>query len=278
MAQRRYYGAKRDPPDSRDFKIHFKDIPSELEVDLSKYVHGVYDQRKIGSCTANAVCAAYRIDLNRQGLPDFDPSRLFLYYNAREIEKKVDEDSGAYLRDTVKALKSQGVCREKCWPYENVQLKCKIKPSLQCYQEAKGNIVRKYESIQNYSDVHQLRACLKAGYPFVFSFKVFPSFEDATISGVMKMPTEKELQGEPEGMHAVVAVGYDDRKKTIKVLNSWGHHWGYNGYFYMPYGYITNRQWCYDFWKIEFVQEASERPTGTKEGVIKQSSRICTLL
>jgi len=277
MAQRRYYGAKRDRPDSRDFKIHFKDIPSESEVDLSKYVRGVYNQFPLGSCTANAVCAAYRIDLNRQGLPDFDPSRLFLYYNTREIEKTVDEDSGASLRDTVKALKSQGVCREKCWPYENVQLKFKIKPSRQCYQEAKGNIVKKYESIQNYSDVHQLRACLKNGYPFVFTFKFFPSFDKIDLSGVMKMPTEKELQGEPE-LHAVVAVGYDDSKKTIKVLNSWGHHWGYDGYFYMPYGYITNCQWCYDFWKIEFVQEANERPTGTKEGVKKQSSRICTLL
>ena len=115
----------------------------------------------------------------------------------------------------------------------------------------------------------------------------------------MKMPTEKE---EPEGMHAVVAVGYDDSKKTIKVLNSWGHHWGYDGYFYMPYGYITNRQWCHNFWKIEFVQEtkqaapnktqpsvsglhqqsgqskANEWPTGMKEGVKKQSSKICTLL
>lgn len=215
MAQRRYYGAKRNRPDSRDFKIHFKDIPSESEVDLSKYVRGVYNQLQLGSCTANAVCAAYRIDLNRQGLPDFDPSRLFLYYNTREIEKTVDEDSGASLRDTVKALKSQGVCREKCWPYENVQLKFKIKPSRQCYQEAKGNIVKKYESIQNFSDVHQLRACLKNGYPFVFTFKFFPSFDKIDLSGVMKMPTEKNYR-ENQNCMQLLLLGMTIARKLLK--------------------------------------------------------------
>ncbi|KAH7075723.1 hypothetical protein BKA63DRAFT_490673 [Paraphoma chrysanthemicola] len=49
-----------------------------------KYEKHVYDQgENIGSCAANAVAAAYRYALQRQGLPDFLPSRLFLYWVAR---------------------------------------------------------------------------------------------------------------------------------------------------------------------------------------------------
>lgn len=270
MAQSRYYGAKRDPPDRRDFKVHFPDIPTESEVDLSKYVRSVYSQGKLESCTANAVCAAYCMDVKRQKLPDFNPSRLFLYYNTRESENKVDENSGASLRNAIKALKSKGVCPEGSWPYDVA--KFKTRPSPRSYQEAKGNIVSKYERIANHPDINQLRACLKAGYPFVFGFSVYKSFKECAHAGVMKMPTKEELQGHPESGHAVVAVGYNDWKKTITVLNSWGPHWGVNGYFYMPYDYITNDTLCFDFWKIEFVQESLAATRCSCK------SKLCTLL
>ena len=299
MAQSRHYGAKRDRPDRRDLimpRFEARDIPTDPEVDLSKYMRfSVYKQLHLESCTANAVCAAYCFDLKRQELPDFNPSRLFLYYNTREIDNVVDENSGVSLRDTVKALKSQGVCPEKSWPYDPP--KFKIKPSDRCYQEAKGNIVSKYERIKDFWDRNQLRACLKAGNPFVFGFKVYPSFHDPEVSafGVMKMPSQRELDGNPEGGHAVLAVGYNDEKKVVKVLNSWGPCWGSDGYFYMPYDYITDANLCLDFWKIEFVQETkqlgsypgslSKRQSGneaTKQlpaGCTHRSrSKLCTLL
>lgn len=258
MAQtqpRRYYGARRDLPDRRDFKVRFQqeEIPTDVTVDLCEYVDHVYNQEKLGSCTANAVCSAYMIDLHKQKLKIFDPSRLFLYYNTRKAEGKQNKDDGASLRDTVKALKNQGVCPEKDWPY--IVSKFATKPSDQCYQGAKDNIVSKYERIENPHDKDQLRACLKAEYPFVFVFKVFESLNDIPLSGIMEMPAIGE---EPQGMHAVVAVGYDDKKNAVKVLNSWGTHWGNNGYFYMPYDFITDPALCFDFWKIEFVQEGQD--------------------
>ena len=295
----RYYGARRDRPDPRDFKVRFQpeEIPSDETADLCEYVDHVYNQGQLGSCTANAVCAAYLIDLHKQKLKNFDPSRLFLYYNTRKADGKQDKDDGASPRDTVKTLKNQGVCPERKWPY--VVSKFAIKPSEQCYQEAKGNIVSKYERIEKYSDKDQLRACLKAGFPFVFGFKVFPSFDnEAKLCGKMKMPTDEERKGKSDG-HAVVAVGYDDKKKTVKVLNSWGVHWGDNGYFYMPYDFITDPTLCFDFWKIEFVQEGqatskalsqqadvqikgkeNEKETSAREGKSKPRTRskLCVLL
>ena len=64
-----YYGCKRDTHDHRDLKKVYDMVPSSLQhpnVDLRGYVHHVYDQGNLGSCTANAVCAAYGFDLKKQ--------------------------------------------------------------------------------------------------------------------------------------------------------------------------------------------------------------------
>ncbi|KAJ7749500.1 hypothetical protein B0H16DRAFT_874887 [Mycena metata] len=61
-------------------------------VDLRPKFHfPVYNQGAVGSCTANAACSAFRFELARKSLPDFDPSRLFVYYNSRD---KKNEDTG----------------------------------------------------------------------------------------------------------------------------------------------------------------------------------------
>ena len=45
--------------------------------------------------------------------------------------------------------------------------------------------------------------------------------------------------GNPAG-HAVCAVGYDDDKQIVIIRNSWGDHWGDNGYCYFPYELFQN--------------------------------------
>jgi len=55
------------------------------------------------------------------------------------------------------------------------------------------------------------------------------------------------------GGHAVLAVGYDDASQTFLVRNSWGADWGQNGYFTMPYAYLTTRGLSSDFWTIRIV-------------------------
>jgi len=49
------------------------------------------------------------------------------------------------------------------------------------------------------------------------------------------MPKQKEMV---VGGHAVCIVGYDDRKKLLKFINSWGEDWGAQGYGYLPYDYV----------------------------------------
>ncbi|MBU0634282.1 MAG: C1 family peptidase, partial [Candidatus Omnitrophica bacterium] len=93
----------------------------------------------------------------------------------------------------------------------------------------------------------EMLICLAQGYPFVFGFTVYESFEAKKVSrtGIVNMPkrTERAIGG-----HAVLAVGYDQNEKRILVRNSWGNKWGQNGYFTMPFKYLETL--AADFWTI----------------------------
>ena len=103
-------------------------------------------------------------------MPFEDLSRLFVYYNERVIEHTTSSDSGPMLRDGIKSLAKLGVCTEKKWPY--VLSHCKDKPTKACYTEAGGHLITSYQRIQTLDD---MRACLAAGYPFVFGITVYES-------------------------------------------------------------------------------------------------------
>src|ERR1700733_1654605 len=97
-----YYGWMPDLPDHRDRQYAaplFKLGPLPAKIDLRKQCPAVYNQGQIGSCTA--IAGAIEFDRLKQKLPDFTPSRLFIYYNERSMENTVATDSGAQIRDGV---------------------------------------------------------------------------------------------------------------------------------------------------------------------------------
>ncbi len=241
------YGWMPDLPDQRDylFGAIYK-IPAKLpaSVDLRAQCPPVEDQGNLGSCTANALAGALEFLELKDKVSFVDLSRLFIYYNERVIEHTVNSDSGAMLRDGIKTLAKQGVCPESMWPYVISQFT--KKPTASCYKNAADHQITSYQRLLT---VDEMRACLAEGYPFVFGFTVYESFESATVArtGTVNMPKpgEKVLGG-----HAVVAVGYNDKQKRFIVRNSWGTGWGQKGYFTMPYAYLDDRKLSDDFWTI----------------------------
>jgi C1A family cysteine protease len=123
-------------------------------------------------------------------------------------------------------------------------------PTDDCFQDAVKHEALEYLSInQNLVD---MKDCLGSGYPFVFGFTVFPSFESDLVASTGKVP----MPGADEqtiGGHAVMAVGYDDQAQAFIVRNSWGTAWGVAGYFYMPYAYVLDDNLSDDFWVIRTV-------------------------
>jgi len=247
----RGYGWIPDVPDQRD---HLYAAPAQFlkalpaSTDLRAKCPPVYDQGQLGSCTANAIGAAIEFDRMKQRLRDFVPSRLFIYYNERVIEGTVSIDSGAMIRDGIKSVASDGVCPETEWPY--VISKFAQRPSKKCYQDARLDRAVSYQSI--IQDLNQMKGCLASGYPFIFGFTVYESFETAAVakSGHAPMPGWGER---PVGGHAVMAIGYDESKQWFLVRNSWGGGWGLKGYFTMPYAYFIQPGLASDFWTIRLV-------------------------
>lgn len=239
-----------DLPDFRDHAFELaKPIPLPTAVDLRPGLPPVYAQGDLGSCTANAIAAAYDFAMHKQGRPFLNPSRLFVYYNEREVEGSVDQDSGAMLRDGIKSVAKLGVCPETEWSYDID--KFAVKPGVQCYASALQKQVLGYQRVA--ASLNSMIYCLAYGFPFVFGFSVYDSFESDVVaeSGVVPMPDFSEQQ---IGGHAVLCCGYDQVRRSFLIRNSWGVDWGIKGYFWMPYEYLSNPDLCDDRWRIKIVE------------------------
>ncbi len=245
------YGWHPDLPDQRDrLYAAIAAPPRKLPgaVDLRPGCSTVENQGQLGSCTANALAGDLEFLEKKAGQPATDLSRLFIYYNERGIEGTVAQDSGAQLRDGIKTLAKQGVCPEQEWPY--VISKFAVKPPAACYRDGLKHQITSYHRIVT---LLEMRRCLVEGYPFVFGFTVYESFESPAVAktGVVNLPKPKE---KTLGGHAVMAVGYDDAAQRFVIRNSWGADWGQRGYFTMPYGYLENRNLSDDFWTIRTLE------------------------
>ena len=254
----RKFGWKKDLHDPRDFKfkVSAPSTPRVLPtlVDLRDKMPPIYDQGTLGSCTANALGAAFQSEQIKLNKPNWIPSRLFIYYNERVIEKTVHEDGGAMIRTGIKTMVSEGVCPESMWKY--VIGRFTKKPCPECYKEALNNQVTEYLRISPHT-IQGVKECLADGYPVVFGFTLYESMmtQDVSRSGIVPLPMVNER---PIGGHAVMAVGYDDSIESLIVRNSWGTSWGIDGYFYLPYWFITTPNAAADFWTIRMIESNNE--------------------
>ena len=239
-----------DVPDHRDLVYAAARITTlPPSVDLRPGCPPVYDQGQLGSCTANAIAAAIQFEQMRQKEPKpFAPSRLFIYYNERVMERSVGQDAGAQIRDGMKSVNHIGACPETDWPYAIT--KFAQKPSTLAFKDARLGKALSYQRVVQTLD--QMKGCLASGLPIVLGISVSESFESQQVarSGIVPMPanSEKLLGG-----HAILAVGYNEAEQRFVMRNSWGTSWGMQGYFTIPYAYLTDSNLCDDLWMIQMV-------------------------
>ena len=251
MKRARPYGTHPDVPDHRD---HAYQAPRHVRrslpraVDLRPLCPPVEDQRPLNACSAHAIGAAIWFDEMRQGHEAPAPSRLFLYWVERAKEHTVGTNAPVSLRDGYKAAAKNGVCRESLWPWRPERFA--RKPTAACFREATRRRAVSYHRVPR--DISHLRGCLAEGFPFTFGISVHESFESREVRETGRAPMPK--RGEKTlGGHAVLAVGYDERRRRFLIRNSWGRRWGDAGYFTLPFDYLLHESLSWDFWTVRRV-------------------------
>lgn len=236
-----------DKFDGRDYKYSLTKQTAPNTVDLRRFCSPIEHQGTLGSCTGQAIAGAIELLNNRNGNYR-DISRLFIYYYERLILGTVNYDSGAYIRDGIKATNHYGASLESFWPYDIKRFR--HEPVIEARNDALKRKVTRYERINN------LNECLDAlanGYPIIMGFKVYTSFMSTNVAKTGMMPYPNTRREKLLGGHAVLLVGYDKRNKVFIARNSWGAGWGDKGYFYMPFSVVTNTSMSGDFWIIKSV-------------------------
>lgn len=247
------FGWKRDLPDHRDYafrEVHQVPVVQPAIVNLKPKLALVFDQGDLGSCTANSSCWMWQFV---HGAPAGDTtwSRMFCYVETLIAEGSYPQDAGGELRDVIKVLATNGVCGEKDFPYDVKAFPSK--PGAGAVKDAATDTISTYSRLYNREDFLN---CLAAGFPFVFGFTVYDSFESDPVAktGVVPMPGKNDGT---VGGHAVCCIGYDKNYQGkglyYLVQNSWGKDWGdplNSGCFWLPATYMETHRLASDFWTV----------------------------
>ncbi|KEP46627.1 papain cysteine protease family protein [Rhizoctonia solani 123E] len=267
-----HHGPVPDQHDSRDHPYKFDPHHSLGQVvDLRRNDLPAYDQGQMKSCTANAVAAAFEFSAMKENLPQFSPSRLFIWYNSRaksQNREDVKKNVGTSVRIAIQSVfpKASGVCSEEDWSYQVgkynkktmyfvPKAKAAQKPPVSAMKHAHQHTAVSYRRFSTNNQDHlceQLMQCLDKGVPWVFGMNHcdvlhHPSMK--TNGWVANKPSAAQLK-DNTNRHSLMAVGYIKDKKLFIIRNSWGENWGDNGHFYMPFNLLYL---CYDFWSIKAV-------------------------
>lgn len=262
MSSIKWYGWRPDVPDYRDH-VHIPTLQMATPIKHlfnPAFLPHVRNQGEQGSCTGHMAygIAAYLHLREHQNVHAANLSPRFAYWNARKLEGTTKDDSGAEIRDAIKGVVKWGISTEDFCNYD--PRTWDMEPTAKAYADAKTEIITEYARVPR--NLAFMKQTLFNGDPIGLGISCYENMDSdaVTATGILTMP-----EGSLQGGHAIWLCGYNDKlvypyKKMKRVgaflcMNSWGTDWGCKpegyptrGFFWLPYGYITDANLSDDFW------------------------------
>src|SRR5436190_19425873 len=171
---------EKDDPAEVQADVTGLDVPESS--DLRPHFGAVYNQRRLGSCTAQMAAGHMQMDMHLDGLPltKHRPSRLFIYYIERMLEGNLEDgDTGAFVRDGYRALADYGWVMERLWPY--IIRKYEQRPPADLWELAKTQLLEKpHKLVPRSRDV--FKAVFANKQAIGLGFQVYDSFDTSEVA------------------------------------------------------------------------------------------------
>jgi hypothetical protein len=225
-----------------------------VSADLSGRMPLPGNQGPLGSCTAWSTAYAARSYYSStfEGRDIRDPRNIpspnFVYHLARSTgpgkEAPTNVCPGTSFTQIVDVLKNGALSLAE-FPYAT---DCIPPPSRQVVAKAFDFRVQGYRKI-DVTKLDDVKGQLARSSPVLFSLATriaggpttaihahrgSENFNDQSMDIRVK-------DGKKYGWHAMVLVGYDDRRQAFRLLNSWGQKWGDGGYAWISYDTFAKR-------------------------------------
>jgi len=215
----------------------FNELPSS--VDLSSKFPPVGNQGRLGSCVSFAITYAYKT--YQEGLDQkWDVSTNNHIFSPAYVYSQTHGDNsegggGSYFSSTFNLLRREGCTTLSDMQYDGNPYGWRTQPTEQQRANASKYKAENWYNVP-YGDYNEIRAHIAAGNAVVIGVKVYPDFDSLSPTN----PIYDDASGKSRGGHALCVVGYDDSKRAIKIINSWGTNWGLDGYGWVSYDYIQS--------------------------------------
>lgn len=195
----------------------------------------VVNQGSVGSCVGQSGRVVFGdTPLNRMA----SLSAMWIYKTAKQYDVWDGEDyEGTSVSGACKALRAEGVCTERYWPYVNTE-DTVAKPG--AAQDAMHRKIHAYYAI-SFDRPEEVKTLIN-NESLWFSISVNSNFFYVGETGIVN--ESDYLDSEYAGGHAMSIIGwkYIDGQLYWEIQNSWGTDWGDSGYCFIPHSLMVQIQ------------------------------------
>jgi C1A family cysteine protease len=240
-------GALEAKPDSRDYLASAVITSFPESFDLLGSITQVESQGIYNSCVSQAITTAVETYSKNYGYPHtLELSRMHLWNEGRKISGTFPDNRGMYIRDGWKATQKAGITIEKLFPYipENMNQDIGIAASMFIYWYQPFNY---YFIVGDATDKKNLikDALYTKKVPVVFGVPISQQF--CTLQSSFDYVYTPSANERDSFNHAMLIIGYDDKKDAFLIRNSWNSTWGWRGNVWADANWILTKGYEFSY-------------------------------